>query len=1105
MPGKRTRAPKPVFKPVATHRASPNTSSTLGSTSDSPAAKRKRNVTIHSLRDGRLGAKHDIIMVPPNVSLSGSGTPQSLPSDDNSEDVLMTDSDSPHPSLMPNMTSNEQEPSLGGHSMEGKTDKTNKRKRPDQLAANKIREWLPLRDHYLDELLRYEGRRGHQFDKCAVYYYRCLDCNTLAPHCSTCILSLHKGVNFPRSLHRVERWNGRFFEAINLADLGLVVDLGHEGTQCPDPAPVRAIMVFHVNGYHTVNIRLCGCLTDISSDSPPAWRQFLRADWFPATQKRPATAFTIEVLKLFHELNLKAKTNAYDFYQTLLRRTDNSGVTKHPFCYVVRLWRHLRQLKRGGRGHDPSGISATAPGSLAVMCPACPHPGINLPEDWELTPADKIWLYTLYLMMDANFKCRCKDRGLDDVELAPGWSYYVEEGKFAEYIQSDIFQVEHNTCSAEHNAILQANLRKKGYIASGVGAVFCARHTFFRPNGVGDLHLGEKYPYMDYLLVSTLLGVTLLLLVISYDIACQYSKNFEHRLAQNFPEGMQLDLEDVHLRWVIPKNHIAVHGPRHSQYSLNFNSKVGRTYGEGCESAWPDLNQASISTREMALATRHEVLNDHMASWNWAKVVHLGSHLSRNLRKARKMGLKQRMLFNDFSTTFSPDTIKEWTRLLELWCASPNMVPDPFEEPQPNVSLNKVRLELAREDADPTTLQHLPRLDMTPNVFIQVGLELEEQQRVLRSKAKQSKSDKDLTDLIQSRNALRRRLESWAEMQSVYMPYVPPLRLQTDSSLPSSTDVNSSTSNEDSTSDSTVDVAIEDILLWLPSSLPPELCIGDFTQQLLGIEGRLRLAQANDSLSDIRRIRRMLKGVSEFRRMNVDGMGGHATTRARALYSKFVCKQERAAGRYRAAYKALLVIVPDGVWRRTLRVLLDSHLTGPYSDDRAPGDGQREISWIWLVPRDADSGDPDEVRQYNDSMRSEWAKAKARAERWEEDEELVVEEMRRVLCFFEHQAEFWDSIVQRRAKFSLTIPTPLDIIDGVGAYAWRQASIYRGLLSRFATTWLPLLHSLDIHAEWTSHTTVCSTDHHDSDAESDSTDEDDGEEASVVLELDGAD
>lgn len=40
-------------------------------------------------------------------------------------------------------------------------------------------------------------------------------------------------------------------------------------------------------------------------------------------------------------------------------------------------------LKRGRRGHDPAGAAGTKPGELAVCCPVCPRPGINLPEDWE--------------------------------------------------------------------------------------------------------------------------------------------------------------------------------------------------------------------------------------------------------------------------------------------------------------------------------------------------------------------------------------------------------------------------------------------------------------------------------------------------------------------------------------------------------------------------------------------------------------------------------------------------------------------------------------------------------------------------------------------------
>lgn len=56
------------------------------------------------------------------------------------------------------------------------------------------------------------------------------------------------------------------------------------------------------------------------------------------------------------------------------------------FLYAMRIWRHIKILKRSGRGHDLDGVSATKPGECAVECPACPHPGRNLPSDWENAP-----------------------------------------------------------------------------------------------------------------------------------------------------------------------------------------------------------------------------------------------------------------------------------------------------------------------------------------------------------------------------------------------------------------------------------------------------------------------------------------------------------------------------------------------------------------------------------------------------------------------------------------------------------------------------------------------------------------------------------------------
>ena len=48
---------------------------------------------------------------------------------------------------------------------------------------------------------------------------------------------------------------------------------------------------------------------------------------------------------------------------------------------VYRLWVHFQLLKRGGGGHHPGGIGSLADGSMAVECPACPHPDRNITAD----------------------------------------------------------------------------------------------------------------------------------------------------------------------------------------------------------------------------------------------------------------------------------------------------------------------------------------------------------------------------------------------------------------------------------------------------------------------------------------------------------------------------------------------------------------------------------------------------------------------------------------------------------------------------------------------------------------------------------------------------
>ncbi|EEB88008.1 hypothetical protein MPER_14410, partial [Moniliophthora perniciosa FA553] len=88
-------------------------------------------------------------------------------------------------------------------------------------------------------------------------------------------------------------------------------------------------------------------------------------------------------------MTLLGKITSYDYYQALEKLTDDSGAFSFKDRYAsfrrtIKEYRHLRMLKRGGRGNDgKQTIAETRPGELAVMCPACPREGINLPANWK--------------------------------------------------------------------------------------------------------------------------------------------------------------------------------------------------------------------------------------------------------------------------------------------------------------------------------------------------------------------------------------------------------------------------------------------------------------------------------------------------------------------------------------------------------------------------------------------------------------------------------------------------------------------------------------------------------------------------------------------------
>lgn len=81
-----------------------------------------------------------------------------------------------------------------------------------------------------------------------------------------------------------------------------------------------------MNGIHHVNVQFCTCTESVGWVEN--YRQLLRAGWYPASFERPKTAFTFDVLDTYHKLSLQGKLNLYDFYLSILQKTDNCGRKK---------------------------------------------------------------------------------------------------------------------------------------------------------------------------------------------------------------------------------------------------------------------------------------------------------------------------------------------------------------------------------------------------------------------------------------------------------------------------------------------------------------------------------------------------------------------------------------------------------------------------------------------------------------------------------------------------------------------------------------------------------------------------------------------------------
>jgi hypothetical protein len=296
----------------------------------------------------------------------------------------------------------------------------------------------------------------------------------------------------------------------------------------------------------------------------------------------------------------------------------------------------------------------------------------------------------------------------------------------------------------------------------------------------------------------------------------------------------------------------------------------------------------------------------------------------------------------------------------------------------------------------------------------------------------------------------------------------------------------------------------EDVVLYLPSH---EASVnGSFAPpSLVNKEFHLRKGRLEVHLKQLRRLLRVKVAVYLDKAAN--SVGQRAGTRANTMLAEYNRKIENTATHYREERAATLRLNSTGSWRHQLKDLKKADVrpvsmnesdaedapnsTRPVAGRSVWRQGKRSISWIWKVPMQRTDSDGDthpsanaEASQAGEdeptvpfeaspeeigdgksvllptgvswwsalALQVEWAKTYARVNRFAEEEELVIEEMKRVRRYFTWRVKWWKELVSETNESAIT--------RGRAAYAQKQMGLIRKLDSKFAGLWRGTLHGL---------------------------------------------
>lgn len=178
-------------------------------------------------------------------------------------------------------------------------------------------------ESYLSVLFRRDSPPGKTCLSCNEpfqEFYRCKTCLDTSPCCKGCIVTYH--LHSPT--HHISKWNGEFWTEHSLAELDLVLHLGHPGNSpisdsaCDLSSDIYSLVVGDLHGFSTVKFTYC--LHEGASRAT----QLLSAGLMPCTNDQPQSAFTLAMLDHLSVFTTTGKCSGYK-YSNIIKHLTKSG------------------------------------------------------------------------------------------------------------------------------------------------------------------------------------------------------------------------------------------------------------------------------------------------------------------------------------------------------------------------------------------------------------------------------------------------------------------------------------------------------------------------------------------------------------------------------------------------------------------------------------------------------------------------------------------------------------------------------------------------------------------------------------------------------------